>query len=306
LATCRILVIIASMKNSDVLAKFDPRKILLASIFIALALSGLVAYQYWDLKDEYKFLIGENEDLSSKLAASEDENEYLLSKNAEQQAIIDSFHGQISDIGKTVGTLEKIANTDEELLKKYSKVYFLNENYIPKRLYEIEKEYVFNGTTNYMILADVWPFLKKMLDDAKEDGVEILVASAYRSFGTQAALKSNYTVLYGSGANQFSADQGYSEHQLGTSLDFTTSNIGAVFSKFSSEEAYLWLKANAHRYGFTLSYPENNTYYKFEPWHWRFVGIELATYLFEEKKSFYDVSQRTIDAYLVRLFDKPF
>jgi len=148
-----------------------------------------------------------------------------------QQSVIDSFQGQISSIGNTVGTLDKLSKIDKELLKKYSKVYFLNENYVPTKLVQVEEAYVFkqNGG-NLLIHADVWPFLKKLLDDARSSGIELLIASAFRSFSTQASLKSEYKIIYGAGtANQFSADQGYSEHQLGTSIDFTTLDAGGYF-----------------------------------------------------------------------------
>ncbi len=93
------------------------------------------------------------------------------------------------------------------------------------------------------------------------------------------------------------------ETQLGTSVDFTTSEIGGTFSKFEKNLAYEWLQDNAHKYGFSLSYPEGNTYYKFESWHWRFIGVELATFLHGEGRYFYDLNQREIDEYLIKLFD---
>jgi len=86
-------------------------------------------------------------------------------------------------------------------------------------------------------------------------------------------------------------------------VDFTTLDAGAVFLKFRTDPAYRWLKDNAHNYGFILSYPEENSYYKFEPWHWRFVGVELAKMLHRENKYFYDLDQREIDTYLIKLFD---
>jgi LAS superfamily LD-carboxypeptidase LdcB len=221
----------------------------------------------------------------------------------EKEGIIDAFQDQIGSISNTVGTLEKLSQTDEELLKKYSKVYFLNENYSPARLTDIDKKYLYNGTTNFMIHTDVWPHLQRLLEEAQEDKIDLLVASAFRSFQSQSALKSSYLTTYGSGANKFSADQGYSEHQLGTALDFTTSKIGGSFDKFSADPAYKWLQNNAHRYGFILSYPANNTYYKFEPWHWRYVGVKLATHLHDDGKFFYDLDQREIDKYLVNLFE---
>jgi D-alanyl-D-alanine carboxypeptidase len=111
-----------------------------------------------------------------------------------------------------------------------------------------------------------------MLVVAENDGINLRIISAYRSFGSQSELKSSYLMTFGSGANKFSADQGYSEHQLGTALDFTTAELEANFINFDKTTAYQWLLNNAFKYGFILSYPEGNQYYQFEPWHWRFVG----------------------------------
>lgn len=273
--------------------------------YVALgAVIGFGVYLYIGVRKDLEMAARDAEILAEELEATEIEKEGLQQKVEEQQAIIDNFSGQISGIASTVGTLEKLAATDEELLKKYSRVYFLNENYMPANLIEIEEPYRFSGAGgNFYFHADVWPSLKKLLDAAKADGHELLVASAFRSFDTQAALKSSYKVTYGSGANAFSADQGYSEHQLGTSVDFTTPEAGAVFDKFGKDPAYEWLKNKAYLYGFVLSYPEGNSYYKFEPWHWRFVGRDLARYLQNEGKNFYDLDQREIDNYLVKFFD---
>ncbi len=277
---------------------------LLVFVIVALFLAGYVAFEYRLLSDELKVLEEENLEINTQLEEVSKDRSDLSELSKYQQSIIDSFTGQISSIGSTVGTLEKLAQTDKELLKKYSKVYFLNENYVPAKLTQVEGRYTFDGGENFLVHAEVWPYLKRLLDAAHASGIELLVVSAFRSFDTQASLKSEYKVIYGAGtANQFSADQGYSEHQLGTSVDFTTAAVGAVFSKFQSDPAYQWLIDNAHQYGFVLSYPEGNTYYKFEPWHWRFVGVSLAEFLHGENKYFYDLDQREIDTYLIKLFD---
>ncbi|MEX0931195.1 MAG: M15 family metallopeptidase [Candidatus Paceibacterota bacterium] len=210
---------------------------------------------------------------------------------------------QVSTLTDAVTTLTKLNETDKELLQKYSKVYFLNEHYLPAELTVIEPHYTYDETTEYKIHGNVWPYLKSMQDTAEAEGIALWVRSAYRSFEYQAELKAQYQVNFGSGANAFSADQGYSEHQLGTAVDFTTRGIGGGLSGFGNTPAYTWLVRNAHRFGFTLSYPENNQYYVFEPWHWRFVGIDLATHLYETGKHFYDLDQRTIDTYLLTIFD---
>lgn len=210
----------------------------------------------------------------------------------------------VGSISGTVGNLQKLSQIDPELLKKYSKVFFMNENYLPAHLVAIPTDNLYSVSDSQQFLAEAWPFLQNMLATAKADGVTIYVKSAYRSFGEQASLKSLYTVVYGAGtSNAFSAEQGYSEHQLGTTIDLITTGLGGQLDGFEDTEPYQWLLGNAYRFGFILSYPENNTYYVFEPWHWRFVGVGLSTYLHDKNLNFYDADQREIDAYLISIFD---
>ncbi len=210
----------------------------------------------------------------------------------------------VGSISGTVGTLKKLAEVDPQILKKYSKVYFLNENYTPEHVIPIPSEYLYNEARKEQFSSEAWPFLKNLLDTAKANGVTLYVKSGYRSFNEQESLKSAYTVIYGVGtANSFSADQGYSEHQLSTTLDFITIGQGGNLSGFDKTPAYEWLVKNAHNFGFTLSYPKGNNYYIYEPWHWRYVGIKLATYLHDTNQNFYDVDQRVIDKFLVNVFD---
>ncbi|MDO8565129.1 MAG: M15 family metallopeptidase [bacterium] len=263
-----------------------------------LALAGIAYFGF----HTYRNIEVEKTNLLAELETAREGNYSLLQQVRERERIIDSFNAQISKISGTVGTLEKLAATDEELLKKYSKIYFLNENYAPTKLTEIDPKFIYTNSKNTQIHTDVWPHLKKLFEDAREDGVELLSASAFRSFDTQSSLKSSYVFTYGTGANTFSADQGYSEHQLGTSLDFTTPASGTALLQ-ANDPGYKWLLENAHDYGFILSYPAGNSYYKFEPWHWRFVGRDLATDLHDAGKNFYDLDQREIDTYLIKLFD---
>ena len=210
----------------------------------------------------------------------------------------------VGSISGTVNTLKKLSEVDPEILKKYSKVYFMNENYVPAHLTTISQDYVYSKTRQEQFLTEAIPHLNDLLLNAKANGVPLYVKSAYRSFAEQKSLKSMYSVIYGAGtANSFSADQGYSEHQLGTTLDFITTGLGGNLSGFDTTASYTWLNANAYRYGFVLSYPKGNKYYIYEPWHWRYVGIKLATYLHDNNLHFYDLDQREIDTYLVSVFD---
>jgi D-alanyl-D-alanine carboxypeptidase len=276
---------------------------------------GYLGYENYTLKKEKaameadfavksEMLLNTIDDLKVILGAAQTEKSNLEQDLNNERALVDSIEAQVNSISGTVGTLKKLNETDHELLAKYSKVYFLNENYFPKNLMPILSQYVYAPENQKLILGEVWPFLQKMMDDAQSAGIDLKIISAYRSFAEQAGLKSAYTVTYGSGANKFSADQGYSEHQLGTTIDFTTAKLSANFSSFEKTDGYRWLTENAYKYGFILSYPKGNSYYIYEPWHWRFVGKALALDLHNQNKHFYDLTQREIDQYLVSLFDQ--
>lgn len=294
------------------------------ALILVVGLAGYFVYKTIDLNktvasisDEKQNVIGEKNSVSQTLLEAEEiisklENELsfleedfdeLKDDYRTEKKKNDDFQDQIDTIMGTVGDLDKLSKTDEELLQKYSKVYFLNENFVPSKVREIEEKYILEGRAPQYFHGDALPFLEKMLDRATRADVDLRVLSAYRSFDTQAELKGAYTQTYGSGANAFSADQGFSEHQLGTTLDLTDPTIGGPYLSFEETEAYAWLLKNAHRYGFVLSYPKNNGFYIFEPWHWRFVGEELADYLHDEDLNFYDMEQREIDTYLIKIFD---
>ncbi len=293
---------------------------LLILILISLGAIGYFGYHNYLLKNNKMILEDEllrtkadfastKKDLESTINSVEQElvkikterDDFEVKYNKEKNRM-DSFASQIEGIQGAVGTLERLSQTDPELLEKYSKVYFLNDNYIPRSFIKITPKYTFDFQKDYLVYSGIWQFLQEMLTAAEDANLNIRIISAYRSFGTQSELKSSYTMIYGSGANKFSADQGYSEHQLGTTLDFTTSEIGANYLIFDKTTAYQWLLENVHKYGFILSYPEANKYYQFEPWHWRFVGRGLAEKLHQESKNFYDLDQREIDQYLISFF----
>lgn len=269
-----------------------------------LVLVAAGAYGYRDLSARYMALAQKDAALETKAVDLSDQLYQAQQGLAAVQERLGGFENKVGDISGTVDVLEKLRNTDRELLQKYSKVFFLNEHYAPPRLALIEEQYRYNPERPEKVHAAVAPYLEDMLNRARDDGVDIYVRSSYRSFEEQKALKSAYTVTYGAGsANAFSADQGYSEHQLGTTLDLVASRRDNLTESFDQTKAFEWLKDNAHIYGFVLSYPKGNTYYMYEPWHWRFVGVELAGDLHNRGKYFYDLEQREIDEYLPQLFD---
>jgi len=281
----------------------------------ALAFSG---FQYYTLSQQY---VAAKEELSSttvayakitsawqdKFEQAVGQNQTLASNLTDAQKQNLQMQAQLNGTQAQVDQLTALSHTDKELLEKYSKVYFLSDNYTPESTTTIDAKYVFDTERQQSFLTKAYPYLQRMMDDAASSSVQLKIISAYRSFGQQAALKAEYKMTYGSGANAFSADQGYSEHQLGTAVDLTTQKIGDDFSNakggFDGSDGYKWMADNAYKYGFILSYPKGNTYYQYEPWHWRFVGTALATRLHNDGKNFYDLDQREIDGYLALIFD---
>jgi D-alanyl-D-alanine carboxypeptidase len=281
--------------------------IIIIALVISLGALGYGGYKYRSLhlafENAQRDYAAHTADFQKSIADREHDNQDLSDALDRANAENQNFEDQIRNITGTVGTLTKLSQTDPQLLQKYSKVYFLNENYVPAELGSIPKEDLSDQSRTIQFHANALPYLERLIAAAKDDGITLQIVSGYRSFAEQKRLKSGYQVTYGKGANSFSADQGYSEHQLGTAVDFTTPEIGGGLTGFDKTKAYTWLTNNAYRYGFTLSYPKGNSYYQFEPWHWRFVGVDLAQNLHDNDLHFYDMDQRQIDTYLVKLFD---
>jgi D-alanyl-D-alanine carboxypeptidase len=256
------------------------------------------------LKSEIQNLASTLTERDSTIAILQEDKAKLEDELGTTLEELEEVEDEFNDLNKKTEDILELISTDEELLQKYSKVFFLNEHYSPQKLSAIDKEFWAVEDKLMDVNSKVEKHLEDLLEDAQDDDIELRVLSAYRSFGEQASLKYNYLVTYGSGANTFSADQGYSEHQLGTTVDFTTPAMGAsLTTAFENTEAFAWLSENAYKYGFTMSYPKGNAYYQYEPWHWRFVSKKLARKLHRDEIGFYDMDQREIYEYLQDFWD---
>ncbi|MFM7014267.1 MAG: M15 family metallopeptidase [Actinomycetota bacterium] len=120
------------------------------------------------------------------------------------------------------------------------------------------------------------------IDMAAAGKGQLILNSGFRSYRNQTLLYAKIRDTQGLAvAEQLSARPGFSEHQTGLAADFAATGQGcAIMVCFSKTDAGIWLRQNAYRYGFVLRYPAKMTPvtgYQFEPWHFRFVGVELAT-----------------------------
>ena len=137
---------------------------------------------------------------------------------------------------------------------------------------------------SYALPADYAPGLDKTTESqfnalsaaAAAEGLNIWLASGYRSYDYQKRIYNNYSGIYGSEtADTFSARPGHSEHQTGLAID-----VNSIDDSFGGTPEAEWLAAHAHEYGFIIRYPkgkEHITGYKYEPWHIRYLGVDIAT-----------------------------
>jgi D-alanyl-D-alanine carboxypeptidase len=179
-------------------------------------------------------------------------------------------------------TIKECTRSGDDLLVLVNKEYKLPSTYAPSDLVVVGESVIRRGSS-YQLRSIVINDLKSLVNDAKAEGIDLSVVSAYRSYSTQASTY-QYWINYNGGcvscADRISARAGHSQHQLGTTLDFSSNEINdSLGIRFGDSNASEWLKENAYRYGFVLGFPqgyESTTGYSYEPWHYRYIGIENA------------------------------
>ena len=154
----------------------------------------------------------------------------------------------------------------------------LSIDYIPKNMYIVDNNE--NNFRNYlidnikpMLRSEVKPYIEKLIYDANNNGINIIVDSAFRSGNYQQMILDKVISEKGNEAYKLVALPGTSEHQTGLAVDFAIYENGIY---------------NDGKYGFILRYPkgkEDITGFNFEPWHYRFVGLELALELYQTNQT---------------------
>ncbi|MCM3620263.1 M15 family metallopeptidase [Sutcliffiella horikoshii] len=139
--------------------------------------------------------------------------------------------------------------------------------------------------------AEAAESLEVMFQVAKGEGIELYARSGFRSYESQAAIFENEVAAFGyERAVLYVALPGTSEHQTGLAMDITAKSVGLeLVEEFESTAEGKWLADNAHHYGFILRYPKgktNITGYAFEPWHFRYVGVDIAGEIYAKGLTF--------------------
>ncbi len=204
--------------------------------------------------------------------------------STEQDKIDYTITAVNSNVNYTFYTNEVPSDVSKGYLMIVNKYHYLSSDYVPDNLVTIDSKY---GKTLELEKTTYEAFIQ-MYNDASKDGVNLYIFSPYRSYNTQYSLYNRYVSRDGKTlADTYSARAGYSEHQTGLAIDI--SRRGGNLNGFESTKEFQWLKENSYKYGFIIRYPKGKewiTGYQYEPWHYRYVGVDVATKIYKENITF--------------------
>lgn len=209
--------------------------------------------------------------------------------------ILDGF-ASVSDAAYTVhsttiGVFEKMnihsgGSKTSEKMTEWNLILVNKDNPIPKN-YHIEFTLLSNGER---VDSRIYPDLQEMFDEARTSGLQLFVREGYRTGDEQRQIFEDKIEAYRNEghsksesrklAEEWVAAPGTSEHEIGLAVD-----INADTSVSSRDDVYLWLRNNAHRFGFILRYPQGKqdwTGVEYEPWHFRYVGKDAALEMYQQ------------------------
>ena len=180
-----------------------------------------------------------------------------------------------NDFYKDINTLYSPTSYDI-LVNKNNR---LTKDYIPNDLEMIDIRY---SCKDKYLRHEARVLFEEMAKNAKKEGYNIIAVSTYRPYEYQYKIYNNYVKEKGKYyADLASARAGHSEHQTGLAVD--VADISLDYDNFEKTKEFNWMKNNAHKYGFILRYPKAKfhiTGFKYEPWHSRYVGVNIATYIY--------------------------
>lgn len=274
------------MKNTR---KYKKRRLFITMAALVLILVAVVIYVEGRLKDE----------TGLPPTAEEPANEEPVEEVPDKENPVDEVPGgenkdnenenptekpQEPSTPDDVNMVEEPAAIDALVNKKNN----LSSTYVPEDLVKLEGiPTVLENPEINQLREMAYIALKDLFQAATdEEGYELHARSGYRSYGTQRDLYNSYVKNHGqAAADKYSAKPGQSEHQTGLSMDITCAAMNfQLDDTFGNTDEGKWVSENAHRFGFIVRYPkgkEDITGYFYEPWHIRYLGVELATKVYE-------------------------
>lgn len=179
------------------------------------------------------------------------------------------------------------ADLSKDTLVITNKFYHLKENYMPNDLVAVSNKYYYGS--NHKIRKVAYDAFIDMWNAAHDENIYLIINSSFRPYSSQVSVYDAYKNTKGTTyADSVAARPGYSEHQTGLSID-VFSKENTTTANFKGSTAHVWLQNNAHRFGFIERYQEDKveiTGFAAEAWHWRYVGVEVATYIHDNNITF--------------------
>lgn len=206
-------------------------------------------------------------------------SKYYIPSNLQKYLEACKTNDDIEDVIAVVNTgsdkewytfTKEVTNLSNSML--VNKFNYLPADYAPDDIKNILTMYAYDG---HSIKNEVYDQFIKMWRDAKDEGLTLIINSSYRTFKDQEDIYSGYN-------DDYASRPGFSEHQTGLALDIVTP--GSIGNDFENTDEFRWLQNNAYKYGFILRYPkdkEHITGYSYESWHYRYLGVNLATKVYE-------------------------
>lgn len=180
-----------------------------------------------------------------------------------------------------------ITDTSLDELMLVNKYNSLPNDYEPNDLINVSNKYYYGE--NHKLAKKAYDAFIDMWNEAKEEDIYLIMNSSYRSLDSQIKVYDSYKNKNGTTyADSIAARPGYSEHQTGLALDLF-SKANTTTTNFKGSPAHIWLQNNSYKFGFIERYPEdkeNITGFTAEAWHYRYVGIEAATYIHDNNITF--------------------
>ena len=287
-------------------------------LIIALGIFGIVKYKEYKYQqtNEYKLLEhGYNDSEVARILEEFSDQEYIdyllnNEKNSNIVSLLDekyylakNFYSYVDymnensdlDLSSIIRNInihldkdfyEVAYDTDTSLdtAMLVNKYYLLSSDYAPDDLVTVPQTYSWGDAGSQQVREVAYTAFLDMWNAAEEEGYYLMINSSYRSYADQETVYNNYKNSSGERyADSIAARPGSSEHQTGLAIDvFSRTNTNR--NTFTDSAEAIWLAENSYKFGFILRYPEDKvdiTGYSYESWHFRYVGEDIATYIYE-------------------------
>jgi len=220
---------------------------------------------------------GNNAQVADKTVGTTTTNQEATTEN--------NFQTTTAEVGND-GVDKTSSTATDSITALVNKNHSISASYIPDDLVTLDLP----STRDTQLRSVAAEALVKLFDAASSAGLNLYCCSGYRSYETQSELYDWNVSTYGvEGAELVSARPGMSEHQLGLAMDVTSASVDFdLLESFGTTAEGQFLKNNAYKYGFIIRYPQDKTDitgYAYEPWHIRYLGVDVATDIYNSGKT---------------------